>query len=254
MTRTGKIARLPYSIRDLLNRRLHNGEQATKLVKWLNGLPRVQEVLAGEFEGRAISEQNLSEWRQGGFDDWLRQQETRAWVRALADESSDLEEEAGDVSVTDWLAAPLAVALGRWMHEVAAGVQDNPAQRSRLLAIAREVSELRRGDHRAQRLQIDRERWDTEQEEKKNAELERLKGQVEAAEAYMRFLVTNVKRQYEEKVAAGTLSPDEESKFQRIFAIVAEWERSCEALAPRFGPSVRNQTGSNSIQPNQTNR
>jgi hypothetical protein len=27
MTRNGKIARLPYSIRDLLNQRLHDGEQ-----------------------------------------------------------------------------------------------------------------------------------------------------------------------------------------------------------------------------------
>src|SRR5712691_10327672 len=107
MTRNGKIARLPYSIRDLLNQRLHNGEQGAKLVEWLNGLPKVQEVLTEEFGGRPISEQNLSEWKQGGFDDWLRHQQTRAWVRALADESADLKEEAGDFSVADWLSTPL---------------------------------------------------------------------------------------------------------------------------------------------------
>jgi len=40
-TRHGKIARLPKEIREL-------------------------------FHGRAISDQNLSQWREGGYADWLR--------------------------------------------------------------------------------------------------------------------------------------------------------------------------------------
>jgi hypothetical protein len=253
MTRNGKIARLPYSIRDLLNQRLRNGEQGTKLIKWLNDLPKVQEVLAAEFDGRPISEQNLSEWKQGGFEDSLRHQETREWVQKLADESADLEEDAGDVSVADWLSAPLAVALGRWIHELAAGAQNDTNQRKGLLAVAREVAELRRSDHRAERLRIDRERWDAEQQEKNDEELEKLKGEVEAAEAYLRFLVADAKSQYEAKVKAGTLSTDEEATFQRIFARYAEWKRSHEALTPRFGSPFMYQTESNPIQPNQAN-
>ncbi len=252
MTRTGKIARLPYSIRDLLNRRLHNGEQGVKLMKWLNEIPKVQEVLAEEFGGRPISEQNLSEWKQGGFEDWLRHQETRAWVRTLADESADLEEEAGDLSVADWLSAPLAVALGRWIHDVAAGAKNDPMQRGALLAVAREVTELRRCDHGAERLRIDRERWEAEQQETSNKELEKLWGQIEAAEAYVRFLMAETKRQHKAKVAAGTLSPDEEAQFQAILAKFVEWEHSRQALTPRFAPFAH-QNGSNSIQPNQTN-
>lgn len=165
--------------------------------------------------------------------------EVQEWVRKLADESADLEEIAGDSSVADWLSPTLAVALGRCIHGVAAEAQNDPEQRKALLAIARELSELRRSDHSADRLRIDRERWEAEQEEKQNEELEKLKGQVEAAEAYTQFLLANVKRQYDEKAAAGTLSPDDEEKFQRLFARFAEWERS-------------HQTGSNSIQPNQT--
>src|ERR1700674_3902303 len=103
MTRNGKIARLPYSVRNILNRRLHNGEQGVKLMKWLNGRPKVQEVLAEEFGGRPISEQNLSEWKQGGFEDWLRHQEAREWVQKLADESADLKKIAGDLPGGDWL-------------------------------------------------------------------------------------------------------------------------------------------------------
>jgi len=44
-TRTGKIARLPKSIRDELNRRLEDGWQNIKLVDWLNELPAVREIL-----------------------------------------------------------------------------------------------------------------------------------------------------------------------------------------------------------------
>jgi len=252
MTRNGKIARLPYSVRDTLNRRLHNGEQGAKLVKWLNGLPEVQEVLAQEFGGRPINEQNLSEWKQGGFEDWFRHQETRAWLRTLVHESGELEEEAGDFSVADWLSPPLAVALGRWIDEVAAGAQNNPEQRKALLAIAREVAELRRSDHTAERLRIERERWDAEQQEKENEELEKLKRQAETAEAYARVLFAEAKRQYAAKVKAGTLSPEEEANFQAIFARFAECERSLEALTPRVAPFAGDQTGSNPIQPNQT--
>jgi hypothetical protein len=163
MTRTGKIARLPCSIRELLNRRLRDGEQGVKLMKWLNGIPEVQEVLAEEFGGRPVNEQNLSEWKQGGFEDWLRHEKTREWVRALAEESGDLGEEAGDVSVADLLSAPLAVALGRWINELTAGAQNGPEQGRTLLGVAREMNQLRRGDHEEQRLRIERERWQAEQ-------------------------------------------------------------------------------------------
>ena len=126
MTRNGKIARLPYAIRETLNERLRNGEQGTKLVRWLNRQPEVKEVLAEEFGGRPINEQNLTEWKQGGYKDWLRHQEARAWVRRLAEESANLEEEAGDVSVADCLSAPVAILIGRWILDAEAGEKNDP--------------------------------------------------------------------------------------------------------------------------------
>ena len=71
VTRNGKIARLPRAMREELNRRLRDGEQGNKLVAWLNGLPEVKAVVALEFGGKPIREQNLSEWRKGGYRDWL---------------------------------------------------------------------------------------------------------------------------------------------------------------------------------------
>jgi hypothetical protein len=210
MSRVGKIARLPYVIRDILNERLRNGEQGTKVVKWLNRLPEVKEVLAGEFGGRPINEQNLTEWKQGGYNDWLRHQETRAWVRRLADESADLEGDAGDFSVADWLSTPVAIVIGRWILEAEAGEKNDPKQRAAFLAAARELTELRRCDHRAERLRIDRERWETEQQDRQNKELETLRRKTHAAEAFAHFLQADAKCQHEKKIAAGTLSPHDE--------------------------------------------
>jgi hypothetical protein len=86
----GKIARLPKHLRHQLNGRLEDGEPGKQLAEWLNGLPEVQEVLKLRFGGRPISEQNLSEWKQGGYLEWLKLQESRYLVQHLAEQAEDL--------------------------------------------------------------------------------------------------------------------------------------------------------------------
>ena len=78
ITRNGKIARLPHAVREQLNNRMHDGEEGKKLVAWLNALPAVRAVVKAEFGGRPVRAQNLSEWKQGGYRDWLAQQEAIA--------------------------------------------------------------------------------------------------------------------------------------------------------------------------------
>jgi hypothetical protein len=78
--RVGKIARLPASIREQLNRRLENGSLGKKIISWLNTLPEVNQIMAEQFAGKPISENNLSEWRRGGYQDWLREQEDQEWT------------------------------------------------------------------------------------------------------------------------------------------------------------------------------
>src|SRR6185436_578750 len=120
VTRNGKIARLPKAIREELNRRLSDGEPGKDLVGWLNGLPEVQRVVATEFGGRPVREQNLSEWKQGGYPEWLRQQEALELVRNLSVETDDLKMVAGE-PLSDrlglWLAARYAVATRRLTAE-----------------------------------------------------------------------------------------------------------------------------------------
>jgi hypothetical protein len=71
--RIGKIARLPHNLREQLNLKLHDGLPAKSILPWLNSLPEVKTILAVGFENRPISKQNLSEWKHGGFRDWLLQ-------------------------------------------------------------------------------------------------------------------------------------------------------------------------------------
>jgi hypothetical protein len=84
MARTRKIARLPRTVREELNRRLQNGEQAKRLVEWLNEAPEVCARLKTDFAGRPISKQNLSEWKQGGYREWQAHQDVLARASELA--------------------------------------------------------------------------------------------------------------------------------------------------------------------------
>ena len=70
MTRIGKIARLPKDIRDVVNKRLLDGHPAPDIISWLNEQPAVKTVLEKDFEGEAISQNNVSTWKKGGYHDW----------------------------------------------------------------------------------------------------------------------------------------------------------------------------------------
>ena len=172
MTRTGKIARLPRRIRNELNRRLDEGEVGSAVLEWLNAHPDVVRSLA-EQQAQPISKQNLSEWHQGGFQDWREEQSTRAWLRDFADRSKNLRDDLGHVAFSDCLAAPLAVALGQCLQRLAATPSADSDSLKELLALARGLSHLRRSDHEQQRLRILRARnseYFAEDDEKEEAD------------------------------------------------------------------------------------
>ena len=84
-TRNGKIARRPKAVHHELHCRLSEGEPGASLGEWLNGRADVETVLAACFGGRPVSEQNLSEWRAGGYVDWRRHPETRELAQRMND-------------------------------------------------------------------------------------------------------------------------------------------------------------------------
>ena len=171
-SRIGKIARLPKHIRDQLGRRLEDGEPGTDLVPWLNSLEPVQRVLKERFGARPITEQNLSEWKQGGYLEWLRHQEVCSQVATLAEHHSDLEDAADGQEISDRFAGVVAAELARLAAQLLEQETDPEKRWQRLREIHRELSQLRRDDHRAVHTFIERSHWEREQE-KEDAEAER---------------------------------------------------------------------------------
>jgi len=116
----GKIGRLPQAIQEQVNRRLENGERARTLVAWLNALPEVQAMLAAEFAGQPISEQNLSQWRKHGYKQWLWHH--HAWEMTQATTSTP------DQPLTDqmagWVTAHYLLAIRQLVENSAGGEPD----------------------------------------------------------------------------------------------------------------------------------
>lgn len=101
--RQGKIARLPSQIREEVCRRLHDGQTGSQIIPWLHSLPEVLRVLDELFNEEPITPQNLSEWRQGGYQDWLRQRERVENLKTLSAYAADLAKAGG--SLTEGAAA-----------------------------------------------------------------------------------------------------------------------------------------------------
>jgi len=114
--RTGKIARLPHHIREDLNERLQQGKEGKSLLPWLNSLEATQDVLDLHFDGAPINAQNLSEWRQGGYREWLADQQRRDVLRHVADQAQGFEEAGEGARMSDRLSSVLVAELAVSIH------------------------------------------------------------------------------------------------------------------------------------------
>jgi hypothetical protein len=155
-TRNGKIAHLPFQIREELNIRLSNGEPGNRLVEWLNANPAVNEVMHNCFAGRPVSEQNISEWRNGGYEQW-------AMLNACLGETSGLSESAGLIAENGIdtrnlllvITAHYAGMIQRWNITP---IEDLDRMMSVFKNLTNAVLAVRRSEQRDARLEIDRER------------------------------------------------------------------------------------------------
>jgi len=75
--RTGRIARLPKATRDQLNRMILDGVPYAEIIQKL-----------GE-EGKDLLEKNLTTWRAGAFQDWLRQQQRIELIQSKQEMAMD---------------------------------------------------------------------------------------------------------------------------------------------------------------------
>jgi len=148
MARIGKIARLPKEIRDELNRRLNNGERQDKLVDWLNGLEPVKAVLKSQFGGRPISEQNMSDWRKGGYAEWEQSQEVVAFARDIRDKPDAFLQGLDGKLASECFSTLLAVNLVELSKTLLDEKMNMNERWRRVCQVHEQLSRLRRDDHR----------------------------------------------------------------------------------------------------------
>ena len=108
MNRTSKFTRLSESLREELNQRLRNGEPGNNILLWLNQLPEVLALVDEHYGGNLISPQNLSDWNQGGYREWLSRQEMRESSKDFATEAPHLTAAAGGSLLNPLTTAVLA--------------------------------------------------------------------------------------------------------------------------------------------------
>jgi hypothetical protein len=151
--RTGKIARLPGPVREALNRHLHNGALGRELVPWLNAQPEVQHILAARFAGRPITEDNLSEWRHGGFQDWLLQEERRVRLRELSDQCPESDPLQRAERIAAHTEEQLVVELTEELERLSA-IKNREARSNQLQRLCRELCRLQNAHTRKSELRL----------------------------------------------------------------------------------------------------
>lgn len=86
--RNGKIARLPKEVRDMINRMLDDGLPYHVIIDEL-----------GE-AGEGLNAQNLTNWKQGGYQDYLKTQALIEKINAQTETAIDLLRETGDLDLS----------------------------------------------------------------------------------------------------------------------------------------------------------
>jgi hypothetical protein len=76
--RKGTVARLPKTIRDQINKLIDDGVTYAAIIKQLGD------------SGKLLKIGHLSEWKKGGYQDWLKEQQWREDTRAKHEAAADL--------------------------------------------------------------------------------------------------------------------------------------------------------------------
>jgi hypothetical protein len=148
--RNGKIARLPIHVREEINQRLERGQPGPQILHWLNRLGPVRHILKSQFDGAPITKQNLSQWRLGGFQEWLARRSLQQDAADLFSLASNMQHDTADRLLADASAIVLAARFGsliaNWNGDVDAAFE----AKSRVLnRLCRSVVQLQNGMHRA---------------------------------------------------------------------------------------------------------
>ena len=127
--RTGKIARIPTVIRDEVCERLRDGQGAPEILPWLNALPEVQAKMKALFKGEPVNAENLSAWRSGGFEDWLKDQYEVEKIQKIGEFSLKVARASGgnmSEGMLAIMAGKIQAAIGTLAEEPEVDEKGNP--------------------------------------------------------------------------------------------------------------------------------
>lgn len=184
-TYKGKIGRLPWDIREQLNARILNSEPGPRILRWLNAIPQVRAILADQFEGSAITPQNLSEWRKSGYEDWRSHHDQIELTRARAELAMRITQAAGGSTSN----AAAAIMGGRVL-EVLETMSDDDA-----MALMPGLAKLHKAEAEAMRARTDRQRL---QLQERNLSLAEKKFQRETCRLFLKWYADKQAREIAE--------------------------------------------------------
>ena len=132
--RIGKVARLQKSMRDKINQML------------LDGLPYAQIIQALGEDGKDINEDNIGNWKAGGYQDWLRQQQRVSQQQANFEMALDLVRENAGVTLQKAARQIVAAQICQLLLDfdpvsVLAALGDKPEIYTRLINALARLSE-----------------------------------------------------------------------------------------------------------------
>jgi hypothetical protein len=132
--RNGKIAKLAKDLRTLLNQMLSDGATSAVIIE--------------QFARRGISlnHENISNWRHGGYQDWILEQQWLEEISAQRESASALLDGADDATFQQ---AVIQLAVAQIFHTLKKGkLNDDPSNYTRLLnalsRLAREALVMRK--------------------------------------------------------------------------------------------------------------
>lgn len=152
-TRTSKIARLPFKLREQLNHRLQNGDPGQPILVWLNQKPVVKKILLKWFNGQLINKQNLSDWRHGGYRDWLRHQSRQQTIQRIAEQGDQLTQAEGPADLCESFSRIVIAELAdelEHLHEIT----DRKEHWKCLREISRELARLQHGFNHSRSVEL----------------------------------------------------------------------------------------------------
>ena len=156
--RKGKVAHLPAAIRENINRMLYDGKTGKQIIAWLDQ----QEAHDVNGFGSDISDSNISQWRAGGYQDWLKSESQMEGIRKRAELSLRMAQAAGGS-----LAQSIVARIAGDIDEKLDGLSDEDMEKLQpILATVLEAEKMRlkaiEVEHKGEALDILKQRFQRE--------------------------------------------------------------------------------------------